>query len=261
MFLVGVFLLLALGKTQAEELSNTVVYLSEGANYGTGFFVQGKDYYLVTAEHVATYLKPLSPAVVRGENDSGIKFTLADLVGTSGTTLDWETHTDSDVAVLRVQSQGDLWEKLKPRFISLDWFERKLGAPIRERPVTVMGFPLQLGTKGYFSPGTSEAKTSSGLQTLYSSIIKKEATFYALDKPSIAGFSGGPAYLLPTPYTIGSKTFFPAGPNPTPLFVGLVHGLVSDKNGNGFALIVPSKFIVDVILKADAKTGTSNKNR
>ena len=62
--------------------------------------------------------------------------------------------------------------------------------------------------------------------------------------------------FFPTPFTRGSKTYYPGGPNPQPLFVGLVHGLVSDKNGNGLALIVPSKFIVDVILKADdAKKG------
>jgi Trypsin-like peptidase domain len=253
MFLVGLFMLFPFGKTQAAELSNAVVYLREGANYGTGFFVQGKNSYLVTAEHVATNLRLLSPAVVRGENGSAINFTLANLVGTSGTTLAWETHTESDVAVLRVLSQGDLWEKLKTRFISLDLFEPRLGTPMRELPVTVMGFPLQLGTKGYFSPITLEAKTASDLLTLYSPEIKKEAVFYALDKPSIGGLSGGPAYLLPTPYTIGSKTFFPAGPNPAPRFVGLVHGLIQDKNGYGLALIVPSKFIVDVIRNADSK--------
>ena len=72
MFLVGLFMLFPLGKTRAEDLSNTVVYLREGDIYGTGFFVQGKNYYLVTAEHVATYLKSLSPAVVRGENGRAI---------------------------------------------------------------------------------------------------------------------------------------------------------------------------------------------
>jgi len=245
-------MLLSISETQAQDLLNTVVYLREGANYGTGFFVRSKNYYLVTAEHVAQYLRPSSPAVIRGEKGTAINFTLDVLAGTSGTTLDWGTHRESDVAVLKVQSQGKLWEKIKARFINLDLFEPRLGTPIRERPVTVMGFPLQLGTEGYFSPITSEAKTASDLLRLYSREIKREATFYVLDKPSIGGFSGGPAYLLPTPYSTGNKTIYFGGPNPQPLFVGLVHGLISDKNGNGLAVIVPSKFIVDLILKADS---------
>jgi hypothetical protein len=181
---------------------------------------------------------------------------LADLVGASGTTLEWETHSESDVAILRLQSQGNVWNKINTRFIPLDWIEPRLGAPIRERIVTVMGFPLQLGTKGYFSPSTSEAKTLSGLQTLYSPTIKREAIFYTLDKPSLGGFSGGPAILLPTPYSKDGK-FIMFGANPTPLLVGLVHGLISGKSGNGFTMIVPSKFIVDVILKAEGKKGSS----
>src|SRR5215831_12458122 len=80
---VAVCIFLVTGKTQAQELSNTVVYLREGNNYGTGFFVRAKNYYLVTAEHVANYLRPFSTAVVRGENGSAIKFNLADLTGTS----------------------------------------------------------------------------------------------------------------------------------------------------------------------------------
>ena len=46
-----------------------------------------------------------------------------------------------------------------------------------------------------------------------------------------------------------------------PLCVGLVHGQISDKTGNGLAVIVPSKFIVDVILKADAKKDSTNAGR
>ena len=252
---VAVCIFLVTGKTQAQELSNTVVYLREGNNYGTGFFVRAKDYYLVTAEHVANYLRPFSTAVVRGENGSAIKFNLADLTGTSSASLDWKTHSNSDVAVLRIQSQGDAWQKIQARFVSIDWLAPQLGTPIRERPVTVMGFPLQLGTEGNFSRITAEAKTASGLLRLLSPAIKREAIFYVLDKPSIGSFSGGPAILLSTPYFKDGSQIIP-GPDNPPLFVGLVHGLVADKNGNGLALIVPSKFIADVILKADdAKKG------
>ena len=121
-----------------------------------------------------------------------------------------------------------------------------------------MGLPLQLGTKSFFSPITLEGKTASGLIRVYSRAIKREATFYALDKPSIAGLSGGPAYLLPTAYSKDGR-FIMFGANPTTLFVGLVHGLVSDKNGNGLALVVPSKFIVDVVRSADIKNrGSKN---
>jgi hypothetical protein len=248
-----------LASTDAQEPSKAVVYLREGANYGTGFLVQGTGFYLVTAEHVARRLTSRSSATVQGQSDTAVNFTLADLGTLSEAALDWETHDEADVAALRVQPGSRLWDGLKARFLSLDLFAAQLGTPIRERTVTVMGFPLQLGTETNFSPITSEAKTASGLVRLYSSKIKRESTFYVLDKPSIGGFSGGPAYLLPTPYFKDGKQIFFGGVNNPPLFVGLVHGVVSDKAGNGLAVIVPSKFIVDVIRNADAKRSGSKK--
>jgi len=239
-----------------EELSVTVAYLKEGKLSGTGFCVtvespgagsKGQPY-LVTASHVAKFLTPDSIVTFREPGDIPLPTTLKD-IALSGSMAIWQSHADADVAVLRMKIDESSLALLKGRCLKFSSITSDEGAPLRERPVVVMGFPLELGTTGHFSPVTSEAKPASGLVRLLSTDFPKEATYFVLDKPSIRGFSGAPVFLSPGPYASGGAMVFLETPVPT-VVVGLVHGTVSDKTGGKLAAVVPSKFIRDTILQA-----------
>jgi hypothetical protein len=240
-----------------EELSVTVAYLKEGNSSGTGFFVvtESSDSatkeqpYLVTASHVAEFLTRDSKITVRAQGDVPVSILLKDITP-GDDKLTWQIHDEADVAVLRLKLDNNTIPLMQGRFLKLSSIAADEIAPRREQPVMVIGFPLALGTIGRFSPITSEAKPASGLLRLFNQEMKKEGTFFVLDKPSIGGFSGGPVFLMPGPYASGGAMVFTELPAPT-IVVGLVHGTVSDKTGGKLATIVPSKFIRDTILEAD----------
>ncbi|MGA6828306.1 S1 family peptidase [Nitrospira sp. NS4] len=240
-----------------DDLSVTVAYLKEGKQIGTGFFVAAESPglgiaeqpYLVTAAHVARFLTGNSTVTVRAAKDIPVSILLKELLSDGGK-LAWQVHSESDVAVLRLKLDSKTLPLMQGRFLSVALLAPEEGAPQRERPVTVMGFPLALGTAGRFSPITSEAKPASGLLRLFSPDIKKEATFFVLDKPSIGGFSGGPVFQMPEPFASSGGLVFPDKSAPTTV-VGLVHGTISDDTGGKLAAVVPSKFIRDTILQAE----------
>jgi S1-C subfamily serine protease len=240
-----------------EELSVNVAYLREGDQIGTGFFVSSTGQYLVTASHVAVLLRPASRITFRAKGDTPVSLSLMDL--TAGVSqLQWHLHREADVAVLRLTLNAQTAPLMQGRFLTLDMIDSADSAPLRERTVTVMGFPLALGTTGHFSPITSDGKPASGLLRIPRADTKKEATFFLLDKPSIGGFSGGPVYLLPAPYASGGALVFSDVSAP-PKVVGLVHGTISDNTGGKLAAIVPSRFIHETIISADKLAVTKTK--
>jgi hypothetical protein len=172
--------------------------------------------------------------------------------------LPWQVNSDADVAVLPLKLNEKTLPLMQGRFLKLDSLGTEEVAPQRERTVTVMGFPLALGTTGRFSPITSEAKPASGLLRIPRFDTKKEATFFMLDKPSIGGFSGAPVYLLPGPLSSGGALVFQDVSVP-PSIVGLVHGTMGDNTGGKLAAIVPAKFIRDTILEADRTTNATSQ--
>ena len=62
--------------------------------------------------------------------------------------------------------------------------------------MATIGFPLELGVKDKFSPIFKIAHPVSGLfrQPRFDNNI--EASFFILDDPSVAGFSGAPVFEL-----------------------------------------------------------------
>ena len=129
-----------------EELSNTVAYLREGNGIGTGFFVQAEHPFLVTAEHVAQHLTATSLITVRASGDKPIQLTIGELVP-GLKVLPWVRHLEGDVAVLRLFSIERLGF-VEQRFFSGQLLPSREAAPAHEISVTVMGFPLALGTVG-----------------------------------------------------------------------------------------------------------------
>jgi hypothetical protein len=253
-----------------DKLSGTVVFLykiqqrpviKDGKpvvephiDYGTGFFAtpDGTTMIVVTAEHVSSIIKSDFRATLLGDNDTPFDVSSEELTGTKDVV--WVSHGKEDVAVALIHPKQDVMAKLAGRFLRRTMLSSDNTAPSRERPLTTLGFPLALGVKEHFSPITRDSQPASGLITIPRFDTHTPATFFLLDNPSIAGFSGAPVFLFPKPFasTSGAMVFTETGPGATNsiLCVGIVHGTISDETGGKMSAVTPSKYILETIDKA-----------
>lgn len=210
---------------------------------GTALFVS-KDttLFMVTAEHIARKMNSDATVIIRDEGDKPYTLTLQELWNKSES-VSWVFHDEADVAILQLHPNSQIIDKLKKHFLSLENLQKEIVAPEREKALSMIGFPLGLGVKDYFSPLSKEVKTSSGLLRLSRSDNKKEATFFLLSDPSVGGYSGAPIFEPPGTYTKGKSLIFSSGFR----CWGLVHGTISDETGGKFAAITPAAFIVQLI--------------
>jgi hypothetical protein len=240
-----------------ERASKTVLQLHRPAAggatlVGTGFLVALPDaLYLVTAEHVALQLGTDLHATYGEVGDRAKTLTLLQLTGS--TIPEWTYHGVADVAVMEIQTEPDTMALLRSRALEPARLLRDLEAPPRERPLTVVGFPLGfgalvLGPESRVSPLSRMSFAASGLLTLRRIDTKTPMNFFLLDSPSIGGFSGAPVFLLPAPFTHdGGLAFSDAA---LAVCVGLVHGTLGDDTGGKLAAIVPVSYIVETLEKA-----------
>jgi len=244
----------------AEQVARAVVFLhvpskkdpgQKRLEIGSGCLVtiNGK-LFLVTAAHVAALMSSRASITLGVEEDAARTVGVADLTGALGDPK-WILHAVADVAVLPLRPTAQLEPLLTSRALPPSIFVSKLEAPPRDRPLTIVGFPLGLGVaftgpEGKISPITKESKTSSGLLTLMRSDTKKPTEFFVLDSPSVGGFSGAPVFILPAAFSQGPGIAFSAAT----LFVGLVHGTMSDDTGGKFAVVVPSAFVTQALEQA-----------
>ncbi len=220
----------------------TKPYPYKKAFSGTGFFVRtDRHLYLITAEHVVKNLKYPVEVTVCGPEGKPLTCDMKDLTE-SGNEQSWFFHSEADVALLPL----DLSEKfegiikvLEPSFFQTN--EDEYGQ-YRNRELTTIGFPLNLGLSGNFSPITKSSKVASNLFRHRRADKNIETTFLILDDPSVQGFSGAPVYAL-SKLKLRDVTFR-IGPF---ICVGLVHGSISDNTGGKFAAIVPGYFIIQTI--------------
>jgi hypothetical protein len=275
MFFVFISLVCGAETQMLDKISATVVYLHrdivetttlDGAKYevylkvpgkeifipkttkraGTGFLIMdGPLMFLVTAQHVASLMRPDSFATIRAPGDRPMTFTLDKLSGITGQ-LRWVYHDTADVAVLTLHPPADVDSLLTEHFLAKEIVFGKLEAPLRNRPLTTIGFPLGLGVEGRFSPISRESKPASGLLNIPRFDTKQQSTFYLLDNPSIGGFSGAPIFQLPGTYSSDAALTF----SRNVACVGLIHGTISDDTGGKLAAAVPSVFIIETIDKA-----------
>lgn len=219
-------------------------------SYGTGFLVtpDNSTMVLVTAEHVTTVIKSGFHVIVRGENDTPVEMSSEELTGAKSVT--WITHGKEDVAVAILHPNKDIVTKLAGHFMPRNQISSDSNAPSRDRPLTTLGFPLSLGFAGHFSPISRESKPASGLITLPRFDTHAPAIFFLLGDPSIAGFSGAPLLLIPTPFSSSTGVMsFPIMGTPV-LCVGIVHGTINDDTGGKMAAVTPSIYILETIEKA-----------
>lgn len=212
---------------------------------GTGFFVvRDNTPYLVTADHIAQLMDATAMITIQTSGDRPLRFSLVDFL-ISKTAVKWNSSQEADVSVLQLSPSQQMFQNLKKHFLPFEILTATDQAPLREKTLTVVGFPLGLGVTERFSPISQESKPSSGLLRLARFDNNKIATFFLLDKPSVGGFSGAPVFEFPGAYssggglTLGGKF----------ACVGLMHGTISDETGGKFAAVVPSSFIVKTILQ------------
>lgn len=236
--------------TTIEDLSASVVFLhdSEAPPYNksaTGFLVaDGGKPFLVTASHVATEMNSTCFGTIRMEGDKPFTFKLSELVAGGGK-FEWKSHKEADVAVISLRPEQNFFKNhLQYHFLDISWFENKTVAPARAKTLTVLGFPLELGTEGSFSPLSRETKASSGLLVMNRGDTKTPATFFITQDPSIGGFSGAPVFDLGLPYSEnGTFTLQPSNIR----ILGLVHGTLSDNTGGKLGAVVPAAYICELL--------------
>ncbi len=210
---------------------------------GTGtFVVKGSDLYLVTAEHVAKDTLLDSDVIMKVADDQPEVIPITQLIGGKDR-LDWIVHPTADLAALRLSPSDEVMAKLDHHFLPYEILVSQLKAPNRLHPVTTIGFPLGLGTKGKFSPITQESKTVSGLLTLPRLDTQQPQVFFLLDNPSIGGFSGGPVLELPGVFLGQTEVKH----NPDLKWVGVIHGTTGDNTGGKLAVITPAALVRELL--------------
>ena len=209
---------------------------------GTGtLVVKGEDLYLVTAAHVAKDTLLDSEIIMKVAGDRPQVIPITQLVS-GNDQLNWIVHPTADLAALQLDPNAEVISTLRIHFLSAEVLESKRKAPNRLQPVTIVGFPLGLGTEGNFSPISQQSKTVSGLLTLPRLDIQQSQVFFLLDNPSIGGFSGAPVLELPGVYIAKNAI----KRNRDLRWVGVVHGTTGDNTGGKLAVITPAALVLEL---------------
>ena len=222
---------------------------------GTAFFVRTREHlYLVTAEHVARAMSGSCRAILMGVEHRPDTLALAELVGAAKPPT-WLVHPEADAALLPLApAPGTLTSAtgVVPVTRAMLWAEPI--PPSRDIPVTMLGFPMGLGSTGTFSPLSRETKIASGWLEYPRADTGEHAQFLFLQDPSVGGYSGSPV-LDTGQIRVAGATIAPGG---RCRCLGLVHGTVADLSGGKFAAVVPAIKIVELIRDAEAAVATSN---
>ena len=217
-------------------------------HYGSGiFFILNNHPYLVTASHIANQMTPTALAVVKGKNDEPIKISFSDLVlGKKG--LHWINHEHADVSVLPINTtKKKVLKKLQKHFLPAGFLIRDQNALDRDTKLTTLGFPLQLGTKGKFSPISKTSKPASSYFTYSRFDTQEPTTFFVLEEPSIGGLSGAAVFELPG--IIMKGDIMTTQPNIR--CYGIIHGTLSDETGGKLAAVTPGIYVLEALQKAE----------
>lgn len=210
---------------------------------GTGTFIsKGNQLFIVTADHVAKDIDINGYIIIKGHDDKPIRLKITDLI--TGNIIKWKENTKADVAIIELTPKKWVFDTgyLNNRFLPYSIFYDSLKNVSRETLLTSFGFPLGLGTSGYFSPLTYRTFASSGLITLPRFDNKKLSTFILLENPSTGGYSGGPVFDLGKIETGNIEMTKSTGT----ICYGLIHGTLSDETGGKIAAITPAFYILEL---------------
>jgi hypothetical protein len=229
-----------------DELSESVVFLithtNGSARIGTGVLLATdiKHPFLATAEHVARTLNRDSEVVMRANDGNAFRIRMGNIM--AGTNAFWRFHDTADLALLPITVADDLEKELTNKgqrlvFLPAEVLRAEESAPSRSITITVLGFPLALGTSGPFSPISRETRPASGFLTVPRFDTHRPALFFLTQDPSIGGFSGAPVFDTKLPLN-EPNTFTMRGGGPR--IVGIVHGTLSDRTGGKLGAVTPA---------------------
>lgn len=229
----------------ADQLAITVVNLrkeiSPGKEItGTGSFIEkGNELYIITASHVSKAMDDSSYVIIQGKNNLPIKIELKKLANP----IKWIDHPVADLSILKLNPEKLIMETyLQERFIPFSMIDISKNAIPRNIQLTIIGFPLGLGSNGFFSPLTYRTFPSSSLITLNRFDNQTPQNFIILENPSIGGYSGGPVYDL----SIIESGIMKLTGNGTKLH-GFIHGTISDETGGKLSAITPAYYLTDLL--------------
>lgn len=232
---------------QLADIMPAVVYLhgvSRAADQptllaGTGLLVTKDDeYFIVTAQQVAQSLPPETVATVRDRKGEALSF---DISGLHADPAAWVWHPEADVAAMRVNApSGEGAPSLTA--IAFDQLAKGDDAPGLDTVLTVIGYPLNLGTAGKFSPVVRTTHPASE-SFRHDRLDKRVATtLFVVDDASLAAFRGAPVFQLPYVRAAGVGVF-----QAKFACVGLVHGLLPDRAGGKLAAVVPAVYLAETV--------------
>lgn len=222
---------------------------------GSGFFlIRGLDVYLITAEHVARFLK--SKSEVKYLNIDGLKkeTTIQDLTPdkTDLKKLNWIRHPKADIAILHLGIYDNVVKDIG--MLDYEFLAEALKAPNRLNDLTIMGYPLGLGvTPLSISPITRNTRSASDIVYFGRFDNGVINPFIVTDDPSIGGFSGGP--VLEIRKAGNGKSIQGEKVKVSPTLIGLVHGNLASNTPGNFAAIVPAFQILETIKLAPKYNG------
>lgn len=231
-----------------DDVAQSVVFLTQeaptgkNANNGSGFLIRKDDKpFLVTASHVARDIGTSFKIIMPGREGQGVTSRLKG--------VKWHISPTADVAMLLIKTNSrDEDKALLNRCLPANLITARPLPPSREFPLIVMGYPLCLGTTGFVSPLSLETHAASGFITMERFDNKKLATFILLQSPSTSGLSGGPVFDIGKSYYVGRELTARNGVS----IVGLISGVIFDKTGGKFSMVVPSTEIARLL---DASAG------
>lgn len=231
-----------------ENVSKCVLFIRQPLSedkfkFGTGTFISnGGKLAIITASHIAEYTNDNAEFIISDEYNKPIILN-ASQFNINGIQEEWIHHREADISICEIKPQREIIEKfMTERFLPLQLLSSERKPPSRDTTLTTLGFPLTLGSKGYFSPLTFESKASSGLLTMPRFDNHQLSTFFVLQDPAIGGYSGGPVFDLSI-YKMGCVTTTGEGTK----CYGIIHGTLSDNTGGKLAAVTPSYNLFDLI--------------
>lgn len=226
-----------------DEITPSVVFLTQDvpsgreANNGSGFLIRkdGKPF-LITASHVARNIGTSFKIIMPGHEGQAVTNRMRG--------VKWHISPSADVALFPIKANNqDEYKALISRCLPVDLITARPLPPSRDFTLMVMGYPLCLGTEGFVSPLSLETHAASGFITMPRFDNKKLATFILLQCPSTSGLSGGPVFDIGKSYFDGRELNARYGIS----LVGLISGVIYDKTGGKFSMVVPSTEIAKLL--------------
>jgi hypothetical protein len=226
-----------------DDVAPSVVFLTQDvpagkdASNGSGFLIRkGDKPFLITASHVARDIGTSFKIIMPGHEGQAVTNRLKG--------VKWNISPTADVAMLLIKtSNQDEYKALLNRCLPANLITARPLPPSRDFPLIVMGYPLCLGTTGFVSPLSLETHAASGFITMERFDNKKLATFILLQSPSTSGLSGGPVFDIGKSYFEGRDLTARNGVS----LVGLISGVIYDKTGGKFSMVVPSTEIARLL--------------